>query len=169
MARGNYGQRQEKDWSSMPSIDLDFTSESTVGLVSVALGVSSTVLRMLGEYRIQPTVAGTFVVADACKFTIGVGVVSTDAFTAGGAAFPDPAGSPDFPWLYWAEHTFGVFDSIPNLTSDMAILRRRWESRAMRKMKAVESLTFIVQYSDIVGLPPFTFSLAQTRVLFGGI
>ncbi len=168
MAHRNFGKRQEKDWTAIPSFAVDMTADGTQAIGAMAATTSITVLRMLGEYLIYPTVGGTFAAGDQVKVVVGIGVVSTDAFNAGGAALPDPAGNTDYPWLYWAEHVFEIFDSTPNLTSDVEQIRVRFESRAMRKMKGSQSLAWCFQYADVAGTPPYTIQGAQTRVLIGG-
>ncbi len=162
--------RQEKDWTGIPSsVELLTTDAQTLVGGGISPGVSSTVLRMMGEYAIFPSIGGTFVAGDQCKVTVAVGIVSTDAFAVGGSSMPDPAGEAGYPWLFWREHSFQIFDSTPNLTSDIEQVRVHWESKAMRKMKLGLTLGYIVQYSDIVGTPPYTVMLSQTRALFGNL
>jgi len=94
-------------------------------------------------------------------------VVSSDAFAAGGGSLPDPGTTdPDYPWLYWAAHDF-VFNSaaLDQQLGEGVSLRRSFDIRSMRKIKPRETLAVVVEYTDTIGAPPLTFSMAPTRVL----
>ncbi len=160
------GARMSKDWGSIPGSQFSLVSSSVNVIASVAPGVSATVIRMLGEYIIGPRIAP--VAQDEAAITLAIGVVSTDAFTVGGSAMPDPADA-DFPWMFWASHSFFFGTTTVDPSSSQASLRRSFDVRSMRKMKAQESLVFVVQYVDIAGAPPLKVNLAQTRVLFAGL
>jgi len=110
-----------------------------------------------------PTAAG--VDGDLAKYTVGLGKVSTDAATLGSTAMPDPAGEPDYPWLYWAEHPYAATDTAFGSNLGTKVHRVAFDIRSMRKFTTRETLAFVVQYSDISGAPPLTFIGAQTRVL----
>ncbi len=164
----NRGPRQTKEWAAIPSISLAGTTNATILGGSLALLASQTVLRMIGGYVIHPENVATS--GDRCKVTLAIGVVSTDAFDAGAASMPDPAGEAEYPWLYWAEHSFGFPKTLSATISGdsvSGVVRERFDIRSMRKMKPRESLAFVVQYVDLVGAPAMRILLSQTRVLFG--
>ena len=163
------GQRMQKDWAGMPSFENDFTADATLGVGGLSPGQSATVIRMLGEYFISSTDGGAFSAGDSAHIGVGIAVVSTDAFSAGGASLPDPLGSADYPWLYWADHPLFVFDGTVAEGLSLATRRVTFDIRSKRKMKAVETLVLIVQYSDLTGALPLTFSGGQTRVLLAGL
>ena len=168
MAR-NFGgnRRMEKDWSAIPSISLALTADGTFGGASNNPGVSSTVLRMIGEYVIGPTSSPAAL--DDVKITLGIGVVSADAQAVGPGSLPDPAGEPNYSWLFWAEHHFFYATTSADPKTEQGSLRRGFDIRSMRKMKAGQALVYVVQYADIVGTPPMQVQLSQTRVLFGNL
>ena len=155
--------RKEKQWEAIPSIIDTMTGNATS--VGGSLGFSSkqTVLRMLGEYVVNPSLATA--AADQVKITLGLAKVSTDAATLGATAVPDPAGDANFSWLYWAEHVFFFGGTSADPASGASYLRRSFDIRTMRKFGPAESLLWVFQYSNIAGNPPVTLSVGQTRVL----
>ncbi len=165
------GRRQEKDWVALPSVSVDFTGDNSTGVVELAFSSSITVLRMLGEYVIAPTSAGGIVAGDDARIAIGIGLVSTDAFAAT-TALPDPAGEPEYPWLYWAQHSF-LYPVAGATAADSVGLagavRKSFDIRSMRKFKAGQSLALVAQYVNVTGDPALTFGLSRTRVLIGGL
>ncbi len=157
--------RQDKEWSFIPASSDIFVTGETVAQSAFTPGAAVTVLRMIGGYIIGPNV--NTMALDNCRIACAIGVVSTDAFTVGGAALPDPAGSPDYPWLYHREHSFFFGGTSEGSASQTASARIAFDIKSMRKMKPVESLVFVVQYVDIVGAPNMHVSISQTRVLIG--
>ncbi len=165
MAR-NHGPRMSKDWTELVSAFIDLTADGTSLVSFTTPAHAATVIRMIGEYFITPSPAGTFVTADECEITIGIGVVSSAARIAGGASLPSPHSEPAFPWLYRASHMFTVEDSSPTPAGLAIAIRKSFDIRSMRKMKANESLCAIVNYADNAGTPPYTLGWGSTRVLF---
>jgi len=55
--------------------------------------------------RIRGTITcfleSTLAAADECRVAFGIALVSSDAAVLGATAMPDPAGEPEFPWLWW--------------------------------------------------------------------
>ncbi len=166
MARNHgSGQRQAKLWQDIPGFRMSFTGDDTQVQAGLSATAPETVLRMIGEYVVAPDAAT--VDEDDATITVGIGVVSTDAFTLGATAMPDPAAESDFPWLYWKSHPF-VFNQTgvdPNVAA--AHLRQSFDIKSMRKITARQTLTMIVQYGSITGDPPIQFSAGITRVLVG--
>ena len=163
MSNGRRGVRMTKDWTSIPSTSFALTANATSAIASLPFTFAQTVIRMLGEYTIGPSSAP--VATDAAQVAIGIGIISTDAFNVGGAALPDPAGNPEYPWLYWAEHAFH-FPSTSLLSgADDASIRRSFDIRSMRKAKQGQSLVFVVQYVNVSGNPPLLLLESLTRVL----
>ncbi len=168
--RGNFGRRIEKEWNNIPGITLALTAAATVSGSAFIPGTSITIMRMLGEYMIVNT--GTIVAADGARVTVGIGVVSADAFAAGAASLPDPDGEPEYPWLYWASHSFRFPKALSATISGdsvSGVIRRPFDIKSMRKMKPGQALVFIVQYADISGNPALTMEIAPTRLLVGGV
>jgi len=151
-----------KHWGGLPGVELHLTANVTGIIGSVpAEHPGETVLRMLGEYIVQPTSAPA--AGDAVLITAGIAVISTDAVIA--AAFPDPHGEPEYPWLYWASHAFHYPDTALESGQGTGALRKAFDIRSMRKMKPRESLVFVMEYTDIVGTPPMSIVAGRTRVL----
>ncbi len=164
--RGNFPARKDKSWSAIPSIALaGFTGNATVSGASIAFTQASTIMRMLGEYVIAPLGGGTFAATDACTISIGIGVISSDAFALGATSFPDPGGEPEYPWLYWAMHFIYFGDLVGSANHAGVIVRKAFDVKSMRKVKPRQSLVFIAQYSDHSGTPPMELQVASTRVL----
>ncbi len=160
------GQRMAKHWHFIGPVLLPFTGSATIGGAALALDGPWTVIRMLGEYLITFLPGGTIVAGDNAAIAVAIGVVSSDAFAAGSASLPDPLGEPEYPWLYWAHHTFSAIEATPEQnTTDVGSLRRSFDIRSMRKLKPRESLFTVAQYADGSGAPPMNVHIDTTRVL----
>ena len=170
MARQFAGRRQEKDWVSIPGIEVDMTAAGTFQGASFAAGSSVTVLRMLGSYVLAPTDGGTFAAGDSATITVAIGVVSSDAFAAGAASMPDPAGEPGYPWLFWKSSPLFFHSTNASVLGATPLMPRiDFDIRSMRKMKSGQSLTMVLEYSDVSGTLPLMASIGLTRVLLGGV
>ena len=161
------GSRLGKQWDAILGASVALVADGTTLIPPTGMNAtaSQTVLRMLGEYSISPRTAP--VTLDSVRITVGIGVVSSDAASAGASALPDPEGEPDYPWLYWASHPIFFMSAVSDPNSQAASLRRSFDIRSMRKMKPRETLTMIVEYTDIVGTPGIQFHAGTTRVLIG--
>ena len=136
--------RRQKQWARIPGFVTSFSADGTQAPAgfATAAGSQPTVMRMLGEYTIVADTAP--VVAESAFLTVGIAVVSTDAFALGSTAMPDPAIELEFLWLYWAEHGF---------------------IRSMRKLRARETLAVILQYAVTNGTPDIRMLMSSTRIL----
>ena len=161
------GQRQTKEWTRIPGVQNAFTAAATAVGTPLDFTESRTILRMLGEYTAGATGGGTVAETDFATIAVGIGIVSTDASAVGASAMPDPNAEADYPWLYWASHVFQFPSGGDNGATEGASIRRMFDIRSMRKVKPRESLVFVVEYEDIAGAPPITFSAGSTRVLLG--
>ena len=171
MPRPRGGDRQRLVWQGIPAGSLSLTGDSTnlpPGVFSV--GTTQTVRRVRGEILIG--MEGTIAADDTARITIGLGVFSTDAVTLGATAVPDPASEPEYPWMWYNSSTFRAPGALTNATwvsgSDgAASMRITVDCKAQRKMKARESLIYVVQYVDISGAPPMSVEFGTHRVLVG--
>ncbi len=171
MARAqSAGARLGKQWDSIAATSQPITAVGTTLGASLAVTAAQTVLRMIGGFRLAST--GVATAADNCRITVGIGVVSTDAFTAGSGSVPDPGGEPDYPWLYWkSTHLF--YPAAVSATAGqgdqtgVGSATVLFDIRSMRKMKPRESLAWVIEYADISGTPPIQVMLDQVRVLIG--
>ncbi len=166
MADRHRGPRRPKGWSSITEITQLLTMNQTAGGGSIGFDdvTTRTVLRMIGEYVITPTSAPTAL--DGCRVTVGIGVMSSDAFAVGSSAMPDPADEPNYPWLYWMSHNFAFPGTDPESGSAGASVRQFLDIRSMRKLKPRESVFSVFQYNNVTGLPPMTVSFGPIRILF---
>jgi len=151
-----------KHWHVLPAASRNLTTDATVAGGGLALTGPWTCIRMLGEYIIGADAVPT--AQDQACVSVGIGVVSTDAFTLGATALPDPIGEPDYPWLYWAQHDF-FFLTTDVLANVMGAIRVPFDIRSMRKLKPRETLGVVIEYQDISGAPALHFQMSQTRVL----
>ena len=157
--------RQSKEWQRILSTNQSMTADATFVTSSLSFLEASTILRMIGEYTIAARTAPTAL--DSAKVAVGLAVVSTDAAAVGATAMPDPAGEPEYPWFYWAEHSFFCGDNLTIAGNHPSGLRKSYDIRSMRKVKPRESLVFVFQYVDIVGAPNLIMQQSQVRVLIG--
>ena len=133
---------------------------------SLAFSIPATILRMRGEiFAITDGAAES----EALSMTLGIGVVSSDAFAAGAGSMPDPGGEPEYPWLYWTAffiiNQSGDTASTPGEQNQIGqAYRLRFDSKAMRKVKPGQSLTWVIQTDNATAADIF---LGQTRVLIG--
>ncbi len=153
-----------KQWSDMNAVSQSLTANATV----IASGgnvanISLTFIRMIGEYIICPTSAP--VAGDNVNVTLGICIVSNDAFISGAGAMPDPADEPEFPWLYLMTHPLFFPDTSLVSGAANASVRHSFDIRSKRKVKAQQTLATIAQYVNIAGNPPLTLSFANCRVL----
>jgi len=158
--------RMAKEWSFIPATVVAMTANATFVGGSLLLAGPATILRVIGEYIIGNTVAGVSA-SDSAIVTVALGVMSSDAVALGASAMPDPGAEGEYPWLYYSSHPFWfntagtpAYDEAPR-----AAVRKSFDVRSMRKMKARESLGLVLQYEDVVGAPPLEFVPGNFRVL----
>ncbi len=164
MARGR-GSRMQKQWIVIPGGPLILSAAGTnLGGSVVSVAFPATIIRMLGEYSIGIGAAAPTAL-DEAQIGVGIGVFSTDAVAVGGASLSDPTGDPGYPWLYWADHLVFFPTNSQTNASAQASVRRTFDVRSMRRIKADQSLALVVGYVDVVGAPPIHVSVGTTRVL----
>ena len=165
MADRTRGPRRQKIWSAIPGINLALTGAGTSVGGGLQFASADTILRCLGEYLVINT--GTITGGDAATISVGLGVVSADAFSdVGASAMPDPGSEPQYPWLFWAEHKlFYPSAGAPLADSGNLSVRQRIDVKSMRKMSPRQTLAVVVQYADVSGTPPIQVLFGQTRVL----
>ena len=168
MANRMHTPKRRKSWSAIPSQVTNLTAASTT-IVSGALPftqLGDTVLRCQLDVLLQFTPGATFAVGDTVFLTCGLGIVTSDAFSAGSGSMPDPAGEAGFPWLYWRQICLQTGEGTSVISrSGTQIYRGRWDTKAMRKMTTGSSLVWICQYDDVIGAPDVTVNFGITRVL----
>ncbi len=168
MPRHQYAQRKMvKQWDGISGLQgQNVTASSTVLGARLSFTEASTILRMVGSWSVSPTAGGTFAADDEANITVGLGIVSSDAFEAGAASVPDPNAEPEYPWMYWEQVNVYAF-TAPVAGDDLGALQkyRTFDIKSMRKVKPRESLIWVAQYGDISGSPPYTIFMNAVRVL----
>ena len=155
-----------KQWTSILALGTSVNTDELVQGASLAFGNSATILRIRGA--VQASFDSTNTAGDDITLTWALGMVSTDAFAAGLGSMPDPAGEPEYPWLWW-----GTMFLHSELTvappGGWGTLAQRLEvdSKAMRKVKPGQSLVWLMQATGQAGTPLTNIDFMQTRVLIG--
>ncbi len=167
MARGrNTGRVLDmKEWDAIPLVQTQLSSAGTFLGGSLAFGVPATILRSRGY--LQASMDATKQVGDSIDLAFGLGIISTDAFAAGGGSVPDPGDEAEYPWIWWGQmhlEAFATGGTEPWGSSSQYI---EVDTKAMRKMKPGQSLAWIVQVQGASGAPVTEITLGQTRVLIG--
>ena len=153
-----------KQWVAIPSIALDINTVTTTLGASIAFAVPLTILRIRGEVVINMDGA-----ADNAsnQVTVGLGIISSDAFAAGAGSVPEPATESEYPWMYWYSTPLRVadFSAIATEASQIAAASRLVvDSKAMRKVKPGESLVWVIETSAAIAI---NVTVGVTRVLVG--
>ena len=156
-----------KQWSFVPAVGLLVTGNGVFLGASLVFAVPATILRIRGNVILAFT--QDVVIGDEMNLTFGMAVVSSDAFTAGAGSMPDPAGEPEFPWLWWSDTFLRQERPVATDSSAWGLSAQRIEidSKAMRKVKPGESLAMVFQTSASVGAPPVEVDFQRIRVLIG--
>ena len=166
MADRSRGLRQRKHWHAVGDVIVSMTTTATAILGSfTASGAEPfTVLRMTGAVAAAPR--GAAVDLEAAAITLGVGIVSSDALAVGATAMPDPAGEPDYPWLWW----YPMLLLSGNASDTVGAYPRGWninvESKAMRKVGPRQSLVLLAEYVGLTGTSDYDV-VGSIRFLVG--
>ena len=158
------GTRQRKHWHGTINTTQKFVGASTGILANFPIDSPATILRTLGQVLLSASETDT-VAGDQCAVTLGLCVVSTDAFTVGASAMPDPASEPEFDWLWWHSSQFFI-PATPLGRSLGEVDRVTIASKAMRRVSHSEQLVLLGEYVNIAGSPPIDVS-AGIRFLIG--
>ncbi len=152
-----------KSWDAMPSVSAQLTADGSTAVAGLAFTSPATILRCRGSllYSLDESQQ----VNDKMKVGLGLGIISSDAFTA--STLPDPSGEAEYPWLWWHEVQLGsdLAVGINNLGQNVA--RIDLDTKAMRKIKPGQTLTLVTQYVDLTGTPVLDQQQGQIRVLIG--
>ena len=126
-----------------------------------------TAIRIVGELEVAPT--PTSEVEFTQIVDIGIGVSSSEAFSIGITALPDPAAETEYPprgWLYVARQIAVV--SLPTGGTPVAIYRKhamfKFDLRAMRKIDK-GTLFMFMRNTDHAGTATNLTIFGRVRVL----
>ena len=159
--------RRRKEWSAIPEAELALTADGTfIGGGAAFVGGGNTILRVRGELLFSLTPGGTFAAGDNAKVAVGLGIFSTDAFTLGATAMPDPGAEVGYPWLWWGSFGFRAYSNSAESTNSANVgARIPVDTKSMRKISVNQTLGWVFQYEDISGAPPISINQGPMRML----
>ncbi len=165
MARGRGGYARtpsrEKSWRSILGIVLGFGANATLSGGALPFSDAATIVRCRGSLLLSMD-GGTL--SDQIAVTVGLGIVSQQAFTAGPGSMPPPGNEPEFPWLFWKD----ILLQFQTAAGDSAVeraVRVEVDTKAMRKVKPNESLVWLAQSTRLNATPSADLVIGITRVL----
>ncbi len=165
--RGSHGGRviDMKQWLGLPGLSTTVSTDTTFGAGQIAFTAPFTILRMIipgGLFMFDEN----HMVNDTITFTIGIGVISTDAVAAN--ALPDPSSEANYPWLWWTSFDLIAISTFATEPLGSTVFRvPPLDSRSMRKVKPGQSLITIFETNGAVGAPETLVEWSQIRVLLG--
>ena len=154
-----------KQWFAIPSVFLQASADATLQGGAIVFSSPATILRTRG--RILCAFDETKQVGDQADVVVGLAVTSTDAFNAGAGSMPDPAGDVDFPWVFWTQLHLEAYVAAGEESFGASVREIMVDTKAMRKMKPQENMSWVVQLANLVGAPTVQVHISQTRVLIG--
>jgi len=96
-----------KQWDAIPSLSTEVSTDVTTLGGAISFAIPATILRARGY--VQAIFDETQQAGDEIIFTAGLGIITTDNFDGGVTGVPDPAGEPEFPWLWWGQIKLEAF------------------------------------------------------------
>ncbi len=141
--RGRVAPRRLTQW--IGSADQGYVGVAAAGatlIQFVSFEEPVTVIRSRGHVSVQP---GSFAADLNVVGAVGVGVVSTEALTAGVGSMPEPFSDADWSWMVWRSFSFHL-DVQSAVGFDVnSALEFEIDSKAMRKIHPNESLVTIAE------------------------
>ena len=104
-----------KQWSSLPSIQLQLGAAASVFGSSLTFAVPGTILRVRGDILCMLDGVGEGV---AEVLNIGLALLAADSVITGA---PDPGGEPEFPWLWWTSIQLIAQTTGPGSTAEGSV------------------------------------------------
>ncbi len=156
-----------KAWTGLPGASQSFATDGTrLAGGSIAFTAPATILRI----RVPSVLCffdNTKQAGDSIDLAFGIGIVSTDAFTLGATAMPDPGGEPEYPWMWWTQLSLFSDAAVSFEGTGISVVRFSVDSKAMRRVAPGQSLVPIVQASGATGAPTTFVRWGNGRVLIG--
>jgi len=163
--------RRQVAWDGGPFMTI--TDISATGKLLWTIGVvldkdeESTIVRIRGQILarlVLSTAAG-----DGMSFAVGLGLVNSQAFTAGAGSVPGPGTDPDWGGWLWHQYFYVYGTAAQSLGQDTARnansdVRIEIDSKAMRKMDSNQTLFGMFEVQAEAGTATVRL-LADTRVL----
>ena len=171
-SRRNVGSsRRLTTWTGVGPFSSVVQSATVGGTTLIDTGLTTIervmLVRIHGELMIWLPVV-TSIGDGFSKFHAGIGIVTSDAFTAGVASVPNPGNDADWPgwiWHHFGSSIIGLSVTESENTGALSMVRLPIDSKAMRKLRINEALFGSVQFDTEVGAATVSFAM-NTRVLF---
>ena len=154
-----------KTWFLLPGLSVTHVGNQTFQGGALTFSDAATILRIRGH--IQLSFDDLVVVGDRINMVVGVGIVSTDAFSAGAGSMPDPATDFSYPWLWLNEIQLINNNLVDDGAFGLTAQRIEIDSKAMRKITGGQSLVMIGELTGDVGAPNNDIEFGRLRVLVG--
>ncbi len=164
MARGRRsGKRANYNWQgncgSNVATDLAVGSASFFNLF--AFTEAATLVRTRGELFLQLDGGG---IDERVMIASGIIIVSTNAAAAGIASLPSPRTDPEDDWL-WFDYTAITTGAEVGIVHDFLVARKEIDSKAMRKVKATDTMVLVNEVCASVDATGTFDSMFGVRVL----
>jgi len=167
--QGTRGPRRLVEWDEGPKSSA-IQSVTVAGATTVTLGklfvTKETIVRVRGMLTLWLEVATT--IGDGYSDIVAaIGVVSNDAFTAGGAAIPNPVGDAQWSGWLWYQNIgpiIGQSVTESENTGALSQVRIPIDSKAMRKVSPNDAIFGVVESVTEVGTATLNFFMS-TRML----
>jgi len=166
--RGGGSSPRQTEWGDGP-IDATVQSITAAGTTIVGTGQLATIKQTIVRIRGAITLWLPVVTAIGDGFsgvTVGIGIVSFEAFTAGAGSMPSPISDPDWPgWIYY--ENLGAFVGLETTEvarGPMGAARVVIDTKAMRKIGINEIVFGAVAATAEVGTATLSFVM-RTRML----
>ena len=161
MARRS-GPTRTKQWLAAPGLAVAGQAEGRFfGSGGGQFGDPGTILRCRSDI-VFSTFAGA--VADDVTVSMGLAIVSAAAFAAGAVSCPD-ASNTSFPWLWWKAVTVIAQTTAREQPWGVSNHHIELDSKAMRKVKATETLVMCVELGSTAGVALMDWGMGQIRIL----
>ncbi len=168
MARGRRPGRviDFKQWTAAPGLISTISTATTFSSGALSFTSPATILRVRGY--VQAMFDATKAAGDRLILTWGLGIVSTDAFTAGAGSLPDPASEPEYPWMWWGEMRLESQLAGPDGDAwGTANQRLEVDTKGMRRVKPGQTMVMVGQSTNVAGAPATLIDVGQMRTLIG--
>jgi len=162
--------RRQTIWSGIlvhaAGFALASDSKSTGGASSLGVTTSGATLirtRGTGSVKMDPAAADASGV-----LAIGLGIYSSDAFTAGAASLPSPLTDLDYDWVWHSLFSLGPSTAVVVADEESSIMLCRSfeiDSKAMRILKPSQTMGFSIEATVYTGANTFDFNV-NVRQLF---
>jgi len=157
--------RRRTGWEEGPGVNtataFSASATSILGAGQAFVADGATIVRLRGY--VELVVSTSTAALDGFNGALGIGIVSTPAFTIGVTAVPAPVD--EIEWEGWMWHQFFSIHSSTTVPSDAYWQRLFFDidSKAMRKINAEETLMAVIQVFE-TGTATMSVRLA-TRML----